>query len=57
MDMRANEASAWSDRLGCRPLFLDGADGKLCAQLAKGIQATAVATQENWFEAILVAKR
>ena len=42
-----NEASARSHLLGGRPLLLDGADGKLCAQSSKGIQATAVAAQEN----------
>ena len=52
-----NEASAWSHLLGGWPLLLDGADGKLCTQSSKGIQATAVAAQENWLETILVAKR
>ena len=42
-----NEASARSHLLGGRPLLLDGADGKLCAQSFKGIQTTAVAAQEN----------
>ena len=35
---------------------MDGADRKFGAQSAKGIQAIAVATHAQWFEAILDAK-
>ena len=43
--------------LGGRPLLLDGAEGMFCTQSFKGIKAMAVATQADWFEAILDAKR